>query len=808
MGILLQLEEDTKLDKQADAVAGFEGFEKRLEIEFSPSLPSFDGDAQGLRALSRSELNEVLHAARCTIVSELSNNYLDSYVLSESSLFVYPYKVILKTCGTTMLLRAVPVLLAHARRLFLKVKACKYTRGCFIFPKEQPYPHGSFSDEVEYLDQFFGKLGAGSKSCVMGDTANAQNWHIYCASTAEGDVGCVCEKPVYTLEMCMTHLDRKQASHFYKGTWKTAAEVTRNSGIGDFLPSSEICDFAFDPCGYSMNSVEGRALSTIHVTPEDGYSYASFETMGYGPEEVNLPSLADKVLCTFRPAVFSLALHVSSAVGKSEAGSWGGCLLPHGYVCDRYSREELPGGRMVAFLTFRSNGYSSLPSTPISVGGSLQMGILESVVKDCSQQQIKPGFGFGCLNVEHMISALNAIQIGPTSKDMDDMIAKRIRRTGTEDAFYVMDIGVLLRLWKTWKLAMPRVHPFYAVKCNADSVLLALLAALGAGFDVASKAELDTVQNLGVGGDRIIFANPCKLPSHLTYAAARDVHLTTFDSEAELYKIWKLNPQAEVVLRIRICDAGARCPLGVKYGAEMEECEGLLHLAKFLGLQVVGVAFHVGSGASDPMAFANGIAHAWEVFDLARLLGITSLRLLDIGGGFVSDGGHGVSFSTAAACINSALDKYFPASSGVTIIAEPGRFFAEGAFTLVAQVFGSRMRTRNGQKVAEYWINDGIYGSMNCLLYDHAIISVRALLVYSQRDDVASHEGCESTIFGPTCDGLDTLMQNVWLPHLQVGDWLVFPRMGAYTKAAASSFNGFDISNISTACVLSVESCL
>ncbi|KAH9320921.1 hypothetical protein KI387_015560, partial [Taxus chinensis] len=65
------------------------------------------------------------------------------------------------------------------------------------------------------------------------------------------------DDPVYTLEMCMTQLDREQASIFYKGNMKSAGEMTLNSGIRDILPGSVTCDFEFDPCGYSMNAIEG-----------------------------------------------------------------------------------------------------------------------------------------------------------------------------------------------------------------------------------------------------------------------------------------------------------------------------------------------------------------------------------------------------------------------------------------------------------------------------------------------------------------------------------------------------------------------
>ena len=50
---------------------------------------------------------------------------------------------------------------------------------------------------------------------------------------------------------------------------------------------ADIDDYVFEPCGYSMNGVEGGTFSTVHITPEQGFSYASFEICGYAPGDVN-----------------------------------------------------------------------------------------------------------------------------------------------------------------------------------------------------------------------------------------------------------------------------------------------------------------------------------------------------------------------------------------------------------------------------------------------------------------------------------------------------------------------------------------
>uniref|UniRef100_A0A7I4AWK3 adenosylmethionine decarboxylase n=1 Tax=Physcomitrium patens TaxID=3218 RepID=A0A7I4AWK3_PHYPA len=342
---------------------GFEGFEKRLEIEFQPAPVFRDPNGRGLRDLTRSELDSMLCVAECTIVAQLSNAEVDSYVLSESSLFVYPQRIIIKTCGTTKLLCIVPVLLEVVARLAMKVRRVKYTRGTFMFPAVQPYPHGSFSEEVGYLEKYFGGIGSGGRAYVMGNRGKFPNWHIYtaCEQNADASGGAGKEEEeeecVYTVEMCMTKLGRRSAGQFWKGAGRESGEeMTAGANIQSLLPESRICDFAFEPCGYSMNGIEGAAHSTIHVTPEEGFSYASFEAMGYRGGQVELGALVERVVGVFKPAAFAMSVDVSGlARGQagSESESWGASACPRGYVCNGSSRQELASGSAVVFHTFQ-----------------------------------------------------------------------------------------------------------------------------------------------------------------------------------------------------------------------------------------------------------------------------------------------------------------------------------------------------------------------------------------------------------------------------------------------------------------------
>jgi S-adenosylmethionine decarboxylase len=340
---------------------GFEGYEKRLEITFAGAPVFVDPTGMGLRALNRAQIDSILDLAKCTIVSQLSNEEFDSYVLSESSLFVYPYKIVIKTCGTTKLLLSVPRILELAAELKLPILSAKYSRGTFIFPDAQPSPHRNFSEEVTILNSYFGGLKSGGNAYVLGDPSNPkQKWHVYYATDKP-------EKRMVTLEMCMTGLDTDKAAVFFKssgdGHVSSAKDMTKLSGIANIIPEMQICDFEFDPCGYSMNGICGPALSTIHVTPEEGFSYASYEAMGFEPGCLVYSELIERVLACFGPSEFSVAVTIRGSVGKAE--SWGKKMHVDGYQCSTSVEQLLPGGAMLLYQSFAVYPNGMLPRSVI-----------------------------------------------------------------------------------------------------------------------------------------------------------------------------------------------------------------------------------------------------------------------------------------------------------------------------------------------------------------------------------------------------------------------------------------------------------
>ncbi|KAG5221392.1 Ornithine decarboxylase [Salix suchowensis] len=336
-----------------------------------------------------------------------------------------------------------------------------------------------------------------------------------------------------------------------------------------------------------------------------------------------------------------------------------------------------------------------------------------------------------------------------------------------ERAFFVADLGQIYRQHQRWVKCLPDIQPFYAIKCNPDPYVLRLLAALGAGFDCASNGEISQVLSLGgIDPSRIIFANPCKATSFIRNAGKVGVDLMTFDNMDELYKISRAHPGAKLVVRILADDSKSLCAFNIKFGAALEVVPSLLAKARDLRLDVVGVSFHVGSGCYDPSVYTDAIMRARAVFDMAQQVGF-ELNLLDV-----------------ATFLSDAIHQYFPDRHGIRVIAEPGRFYVSKAFSLAANIIA-------------HYINDGVYGAFNCILFDHQVVHPYVLSLNGSFHVPSSEPLQTSSVWGPTCDSIDCVCPSTKLPGaLQVGDWLGFHNMGAYTICAASQFNGFEVSNV------------
>lgn len=403
------------------------GPEKLLEVWFAPSADALPVDASplGLKAVNKETWESMLDMVHCKVLSVLESDTVDAYLLSESSMFVFPHKLILKTCGTTTLLlglqRLLHIAAAHAGFPFSNASSVDniraaatpyrvfYSRKNFLFPDKQRGPHRSWKQEVKYLDDMFSH-----GSAYMVGKMNGDHWYLYLTPpnqeltppiTPQSETNDVAmiedganglaessgdEYVDETLEILMTDLDPENAKQFFLSHAsavacdKMAAEnkarctfsaeaasepveevdvfsngsdsdlhdgdvktpemdealtteghalgtvISDNCGLADVYPASvypeaRIDAYLFGPCGFSANGVvpappsnaednkngENKAAHyfTVHVTPEDGFSFASFETNVPGGQKGRATAdIIEHVVNIFKPGRFSVTL--------------------------------------------------------------------------------------------------------------------------------------------------------------------------------------------------------------------------------------------------------------------------------------------------------------------------------------------------------------------------------------------------------------------------------------------------------------------------------------------------------------------
>ncbi|QPG73503.1 hypothetical protein FOA43_000814 [Brettanomyces nanus] len=319
-----------KLSVNLDSTNAFEGPEKLLEIWFSPSSDDLpDGwPRDGLRHIPLSGIECMLDDVNCKILSKISSPDMDAYLLSESSLFVFIHKMILKTCGTTTTLFSLEPILKLVQKYchysaadFRDIYRVFYSRRMLMFPDRQNDVHKCWHNEMLWLDKYFPACTA--DSYIVGNLVT-DHWHFYmnCGNHAHSPINSSTELDE-TLEILMTDIDSHSAGVFemcqYSGKFPNMNPETEDYGhilgkkMMHLMQLDKIIDaksvkhdaFAFTPCGFSSNTIiEDKYYCTLHITPERGWSYASFETNYMGGSK---QKLINKVIQALKPGKFFLS---------------------------------------------------------------------------------------------------------------------------------------------------------------------------------------------------------------------------------------------------------------------------------------------------------------------------------------------------------------------------------------------------------------------------------------------------------------------------------------------------------------------
>jgi ornithine decarboxylase len=360
-----------------------------------------------------------------------------------------------------------------------------------------------------------------------------------------------------------------------------------------------------------------------------------------------------------------------------------------------------------------------------------------------------------------------------------------LKTHNSDEPFYVIDIAEIERTVHRWNAALPNVKAYYAMKCNPNPIIVETLHKLDCNFDCASKTELEHILKLTNDASRIIFAHPCKYPSHIKYAQENDVNLMTFDCAEELIKIKKYHPNCKLLLRLAVDDSQSLCQFNKKFGCKKDNIANIMKVIKDLDLNLVGFSFHVGSGCKSADTYYDALKTCSEAMFIANSFNF-KINIIDLGGGFMAHTEEGyATFEHIAEKIKQGQEDFFQ-TVDIEFIAEPGRFMVQTSHTLIVSIVAKKKL--NDKFV--YYINDGVYGSFNCIIFDHQHPKLIPVV------DIDDNTLYETQIFGNTCDSLDEIKQCVLLPELNIGDYLYVENFGAYTTSAKSDrFNGYIVDN-------------
>ncbi|KAI2633941.1 S-adenosylmethionine decarboxylase [Xylaria nigripes] len=374
----LTINHDVAVD--LDSSNAFEGPEKLLEVWFAPSPSCLPPGVKpnGLKAVSNETWVGMLDLVNCKILSVLEAEHMDAYLLSESSMFVFPHKLILKTCGTTTLLlglnRLLHIAAEHAGFPFQNAQSLDethalaspyrvfYSRKNFLFPDKQRGPHRSWKQEVEFLDDMFE-----NGSAYMVGKMNGDHWYLYVTSpgcttsvpwTADEDGTVACQFnstkiptnaiPIpkgglksndETLEILMTDLDPDNAKQFYLEHASAVASARF------YLQAQEAGKMALDNLGSMSDSTITFKSDSTSESILDNVSEDALDVSDSGSDSdvhTSYTPMSEQVEECMTTEGHALGTVVSDACGLSDV----------------YSTSKYPDARIDSYL-FSPCGFSA-----------------------------------------------------------------------------------------------------------------------------------------------------------------------------------------------------------------------------------------------------------------------------------------------------------------------------------------------------------------------------------------------------------------------------------------------------------------
>lgn len=352
--------------------------------------------------------------------------------------------------------------------------------------------------------------------------------------------------------------------------------------------------------------------------------------------------------------------------------------------------------------------------------------------------------------------------------------------------FFTFNKKVLLSNYNNYKkLFMDNTEICYAMKANSEKIVLEALNKAGASFEVASKYELALLKNIKVNPDKVIYGTSVKPELDIKDFKKYRVDRFAFDSSADLLKISRQAPGAQVYVRVLVDDkSNSVFKMSEKFGVPIKEGINLLKKAKELGLVPYGISFNVGSQARNVNAWGRGVADLSKMMMELLQEGI-KIQVVNIGGGFPFSYDDKTKFPEIRKISDYVKKESKKLPYNVKFIVEPGRGLVADVFTLTTSVIGINKRA-SGKWL---YLDAGTYNallestmSQGSTKYKITVLSTRNF----------SKKTKNFILSGPTGDNIDVINMKVLLPEdITIGDKLLIHDVGAYTFTLMTPFNGF-----------------
>ena len=377
-----------------------------------------------------------------------------------------------------------------------------------------------------------------------------------------------------------------------------------------------------------------------------------------------------------------------------------------------------------------------------------------------------------------------AIAVGRALAGLDP--ARLAAEYGTP--FYLYDLDVITRRVAALRAALPaaRFDLAYAIKANPSLAVVAHLASLGLGADIASGGELALVRRAGFAPARVLFTGPGKSDAELRAAVESGVGSITVESPGELARLERIAAAAgrrmPILLRLAVGERSVLEAVRIigdgglgKFGmAASDLAIAAERAARSPHLQLLGVhAF----GASNVRVASALVEHIGETVAYAERVAAdvgVPLALVDGGGGLgipYADGEPPLDLDALGSGLERLEREWSadPGLAGLRVLLEPGRFLVGPAGAYVTRVLD--VKTLDGRTVAV--VDGGIHHVLRPALVrqGHRVVRLGA---------ESGTGGAEAAVVGPLCTGLDILSPAAPIGAVAVGDLLAVLDVGAY----------------------------